>query len=82
MDPAERAAADRSAQREWRVAQVNLGIAAFWLVLALLWWFADDATWEPQLFTVLGIGLLVAALSNLRQQQRNRRRRQERENPG
>ncbi len=79
---ADRAAADRAAQRQWRLAQVNVGIAASWLVVALVWWVADDATSQPRLFTVLGAGLFVAALSNLRQQQRNRRRRREREDPG
>jgi peptidoglycan/LPS O-acetylase OafA/YrhL len=70
--------------RQWRLAQLNLGIAAGFLVIAVVWWFVDDATWQRPVFTVLGILLVIAATANLRQQLRNRRRRaaaRERENP-
>jgi peptidoglycan/LPS O-acetylase OafA/YrhL len=74
--------------RQWRLAQVNLGIAGAFLLVAVPWWFVDDATWQRPVFTVLGLGLVIAALANLRQQKRNRRRRasireqaRERENP-
>ena len=78
QDDAER---ERVLARQWRLAQVNLVLACALLGPALVWWFVDDATWQAPVFTVLGIGLVVAAVSNVRQQQRNRRRRQERENP-
>jgi peptidoglycan/LPS O-acetylase OafA/YrhL len=70
--------------RQWRLAQLNLGIAVGFLVIAVVWWFVDDAIWQRPVFTVLGALLVVAATANLRQQLRNRRRRaaaRERENP-
>jgi Flp pilus assembly protein TadB len=70
--------------RQWRHAQLNLGIAGAFLVVAVLWWFVADATWQGPVFTVLGLGLVIAATANVRQQKRNRRRREEareRENP-
>ena len=77
-DDAER---ERALARQWRLAQVNLVLALCLLGAAALWWFAADAAWQAPTFTVLGILITVAAISNVRQQQRNRRRRQERENP-
>ena len=77
-DDAER---ERALARQWRLAQVNLLLALLLLGIAGLWWFSADATWQAPTFTVLGILITVAAISNVRQQQRNRRRRQERENP-
>ncbi len=77
-DDAER---ERALARQWRLAQVNLLLALLLLAVAGLWWFSADATWQAPTFTVLGILITVAAISNVRQQQRNRRRRQERENP-
>ena len=67
--------------RQWRLAQINLGLALGMLVLAGVWWFSEDATWQPATFTVLGVLITVAAASNVRQQQRNRRRRRERQDP-
>lgn len=60
--------------RQWRLAQINLGVAVGMLVIAGLWWFSD-ATWEPPTFTVLAVLLTVAAASNLRQLRRNAARR-------
>ena len=77
-DDAER---ERALARQWRFAQLNLAFAVGLLVLALVWWFVGNTVWQPWLFSVLGVLLLVAAIANVRQQQRNRRRRQERENP-
>ncbi len=69
--------------RQWRLAQLNLGIAGGFLVLSVVWWFVGDATWQRPVFTVLGVALVVAATANLRQQRRNRARRaREREDPG
>ncbi len=76
-DDAER---ERVLARQWRLAQLNLGIALGLLAFSGLYWFVDDATWQAPVFTVLGFGSVVAAASNWRQQLRNRRR-QERENP-
>ncbi len=73
--------AERVRARQWRLAQLNLGIAGGWLVLATVWWFVDEATWQRPVFTGLGLALVIAAASNVRQQQRNRRRRQERGDP-
>jgi hypothetical protein len=76
---------ERAHARQWRLAQLNLGIAGGFLVLSALWWFVGDATWQRPVFTVLGLALVAAAAANLRQQRRNRRRRagiRERENPG
>jgi peptidoglycan/LPS O-acetylase OafA/YrhL len=76
---------ERTHARQWRLAQLNLGIAGGLLVLSAVWWFVDDATWQRPIFTVLGLALVTAAVANLRQQRRNRRRRadaRERENPG
>ena len=74
--------------RQWRLAQLNLGIAGAFLVVAAGWWLVDGATWQGPVFTVLGLLLVIAATANLRQQLRNRRRRasireqaRERENP-
>ena len=70
--------------RQWRLAQLNLGIAGAFLVVAAVWWFVDGATWQRPVFTVLGVLLVIAATANLRQQLGNRRRRaaaRERENP-
>jgi hypothetical protein len=79
---------ERSHARQWRLAQLNLGIAGGFLVLSSLWWFVDGATWQRPVFTVVGLALVAAAAANLRQQRRNRRRRagggeqpRERENP-
>lgn len=75
---------EQARARQWRLAQLNLGIAAGFLAFAALWWFVDGATWQGPVFTALGLLLVVAASANLRQQQRNRRRRaaaRERENP-
>jgi hypothetical protein len=72
-DDAER---ERVLARQWRLAQVNLAIASGLFGLALFWWFVDDATWQPPVYSVLAVGLLIAAVSNVRQQQRNRRRRE------
>jgi hypothetical protein len=77
-DDAER---ERALARQWRTAQLHLGLALALLVAAGVWWFVDDVTWQPATFTLLGVGLVVASASNLRQLQRNRRRRQEREDP-
>ena len=73
---------EREVARQWRLAQINLGLALGMLAVAGVWWFSDDATWQPATFTLLGILITVAAASNVRQQQRNRRRRQERQDPG
>jgi peptidoglycan/LPS O-acetylase OafA/YrhL len=70
--------------RQWRLAQLNLGIAGAFLVAAVSWWFVDGATWQGPVFTVLGLALVVAAMANVRQQKRNRQRRaqaREREDP-
>ena len=77
-DDAER---ERALARQWRRAQVNLVLALLLLGIAGLWWFTADAEWQAPTFTALGILITVAAISNVRQQQRNRRRGQERENP-
>jgi hypothetical protein len=77
-DDAER---ERALARQWRLAQVNLVVAIGLLGLALFWWFAPDATWQPWVYTVLGVMIVISAVANVRQQQRNRRRRQERQDP-
>ena len=80
---------ERAYARQWRLAQLNVGIAGGFLVLSAVWWFVDGESWQRPVFTVLGVALVVAAIANLRQQRRNRRRRasigkqaRERENPG
>lgn len=77
-DDAER---ERALARQWRLAQVHLALAIGLLVVAAVWWFTDDFRWQAPTFPVLGILITAAAISNVRQQQRNHRRRQERENP-
>jgi hypothetical protein len=75
---------EQAQARQWRLAQLNLGIAAGVLAFTAIWWFVGDTTWQRPVFTALGLLLVVAASANLRQQQRNRRRRnaaRERENP-
>jgi hypothetical protein len=81
MHPAPDDDEERALARQWRLAQVNLAVACGMFGLALFWWFSDDATWQPPVYTVLAVGLVIAAVANVRQQQRNRRRRQERQDP-
>ena len=78
-DDAER---ERALARQWRLAQVNLLLALLLLAVAGLWWFSADATWQAPTFTVLGILITVAAISNVRQQQRNRRLGRNARTPG
>jgi hypothetical protein len=57
------------------IVRLQVGLAALWVLLAPTWWFADGATWQPPVFTVLGIAYLVSAAASLREHRRREARR-------